>query len=262
MTASRPFTMTWFEIILAIGMPASWLFVMERVKNIARGITDRAIVNHKHENDKLLEDHKDELERLRQQLIADEERRSEEFSLYARERYRSYANVYRRYRIAADAFRSFVSLFGTGYDFSTFYAEEVDRYAKQHGLTRSYMAGVRGAVDAGDRESVVKLMEKIDHKVRVRDAHRAFSKAKNAETLDELYLSDAVRLLLHGVRQRIAAVSATILVPVPGQGMLQLEKIDEMNAAVGELYLTMRSELQDGIGRRIATLGTDSSPKR
>ena len=89
-------------------------------------------------------------------------------------------------------------------------------------------------------------MVELELRVRRRDADLAFTKAKNTEALQALYLSDAVTQRLHLVRRAIAAVSAQIHVPSPQSGIHGLELRDAMDEEVSELHKTMRDELRRG----------------
>ena len=80
------------DIVLVVGVWLLGRYSDARIQNYIRGDTDRQLEGLRHANAELIE-----------ALRAGEQRRATEFGLYARQRHRAYARVYRRYKIAATA---------------------------------------------------------------------------------------------------------------------------------------------------------------
>lgn len=246
-------------IALAIALPLQWLFLKERFKNIAREASERALTAHKHEYDKMLEDHRHELNtllddrrqegsKLLEAVRAAEDRRTTEFGLFARERHRAYANVFRKYRVAADRFSGILSFYEVP-NFRKWGVEEARDYARRHSVGVAHMREVEDAIGRSDTDAVWSAMNALDEKVRIRDANRSFTRAKNAETLDLLYLSDQIRDQLQQVRHCIAQLSVSLR-DGTNVGRFDGEKAvarqRDMEQALANLYTLMRDELRAG----------------
>lgn len=131
------------EIVLAlfwtVGLPAFLWYLQDRLKNVAREGTEKALADYRHEHDRLLA-----------AINADHQRRLHEFSLFTQKQHRVYAALYRHARTASDGFASILGL-SSGPDFSTFSEDQLERYRKQRGLLPSEVAPALEAYGKGDR---------------------------------------------------------------------------------------------------------------
>lgn len=183
---------------------------LERAKNGAREPTERVLAADKarlearlmhslHQLAELMDARRQEaaaqLERERAEYL----RRGQELALYAQQRHRGYARIYRRYRIAADEWKHVMMCLG-GAD---------------------------------------------EYKQRQADALKSLRRAKNAEIVDDLYMSDGVRDHVDAVRVTIAAFSAAVTTRRDGESVENmLEKESTMEIAIVQLRNAMRDELR------------------
>ena len=225
-----------FLITIAVVLTGRYVVtrVVAEAEQAARLGADKALADHRHEQEKQLA-----------RLEAQHQRSFEEFGLYTRKQHQVYAALYRKVRVAADRFSSQIGA-SISTDFSTFTAGDVQAYVEGNEISPSLGDPVIAAFQNGATPAAVRLMEGLDRKLQRWKAEEAFRQAKNAEALNELYLSDDVREKLALLRSKIAAVSTALQYPEPGKGMDTLAKRDAMNAAVMELYHLMRAELRRG----------------
>jgi hypothetical protein len=220
--------------LLLIGAPLVWLFLRERVKNVAREASDRALADYRHQHEQTLAT-----------LTAEHQRRLQEFSLYTQKQHRVYATLYARVRRAVDGYASLIGAH-IGPDFQRFGLEDVRKYVEVNHVGAEEARPVLAAYANGPTPQAATLLSELDHRVRKANASAAFQQAKNTEALHELYLSDPVRAKMAAVRQAVAAVSADVEFPEPGRGVARLEKQRIAEAAMTDLYTTMRNELRRG----------------
>lgn len=229
---------------LVVGVPAALLYGRERLKNLAREATDRALADRRHEQDRILE-----------AMRADHERRLQEFGLYAQRQHSVYAELYKRARDASDWFASTYGLSLTP-DFSEYGVDELREYFKRHRVLGLRAREVLEAYDGGDTKEVGRLMSELNVKVRRAAAERAFNRMKDYEARNELYLSDDVRARIHDVRHAMARFSASLrYADDERRDTKALEKREEVGASVARLFSTMRVELLRGDAGGAATLG-------
>ncbi len=219
---------------LFVGAPLLLLYARERVRNLAREATDRALADYRLQQEQVLA-----------AVNAAHQRRLTEFGLYARKRHQVYAALYRRCREASDRFASLIGL-TMGPDFTRFTLDDVREYLQHNHLKEADAADALAAYERGDRNQAGRLMDDIHRTVKLRDAEGAFVQAKNVEALHELYLSDPVRTQMDVVREKIAAVSVTLMPGHEERDRRLLEKREEMQAAVRQLFVVLRDELRRG----------------
>ena len=231
--------MSWTDValvlesgIVIVGIPLVALYSKERVKNVAREVTDRALADHRHEHEKRLE-----------AIRAEHSRLAEQFTLYERQRHRAYARVFRRYRIAADLHSGLAAMY-TIPDFATFSESDVTAYLKKHKVSDQIGEPARRAFRAQQIPLFKARMIEIDDQVRLQEANVAYHHARNAEALEELYLSDPVRHKLDALRAAIMAYFVQIRRNVSDPSDLAVEKKDAMETELQQLYNTMRDELR------------------
>ena len=221
-------------VVGVVGLPMLLLYLRERVRQLAREETEKALQGQRHQHEQALA-----------AINADHQRRLQEFGLYSRKQHRVYATLYAQVREAADRHAMIVGISFIP-DFASFGAVDVERYASTNEIPSADIGPILAACSNGPTKESARLMVELELRVRRRDADLAFTKAKNTEALQALYLSDAVTQRLHLVRRAIAAVSAQIHVPSPQSGIHGLELRDAMDEEVSELHKTMRDELRRG----------------
>lgn len=231
--------MTFTEILIVIqtvvlvGAPPAVVFYgKEKLKNLLREEADRRLADYRHEHEKQLEE-----------IRADNSRQSEQFSLYERERHRAYARVFRRYRIAADLSSRLVAPYGIP-DFATFREADLSAYLKNHRVWEQVAAPARDAFQQGLTALFVARMTEIDDRIQIQRAERAYQAARNAEALEELYLSDQVRLQLDDVRRAMSRYMVKVRRDINDPDDATLYKRDELATAITRLYALMRDELR------------------
>jgi hypothetical protein len=142
--------------VLVVGGPLLALYVRELVKNLAREQTERALADYRHQQELTLA-----------ALNAAHQRGVAEFGLYTKKRHFVYGALYRRIRIAADAYSSFFGL-SLGPDFSTYNADDIERYRKRNDLLPKDVKAATDAALSQSKKGVSDAMDELDHKVSVR----------------------------------------------------------------------------------------------
>lgn len=203
----------------------------ERLKNLARESSERALADYHHQHDQTLAS-----------ANAAYQRQLQEFSLFARKRHQVYAELYRNVRIASDGYAGMIGL-SMGTNFSRFTLTEAKEYIERHEVPASMADPIVAAFKDNNSSLAAQVLDKLEYRLKLRRSSKAFSKAKNIEALYELYLSDDVRLEMQRVRNAIAVVTVTFD-DDRYRDPKQYEKSQAMELAVRGLYTTMRNELQ------------------
>jgi len=223
------------SVLLIVGVPLLALYTRERVKNLAREETDKVLADYRHQHERALA-----------ALNAQNQRRTQEFSLYAQEQHRVYAKLYRLVREASDRYSGMIGL-TSGPDFEKYNQEEVQEYLMRREVTGTRVREILSMYEGSNRKRAAEVMDELHLQLNRRDAERAFIRAKNFEALYELYLSDPVRSQMNVVRSTMAKVSVTLMRSAEeGRDRQEFEKRETMEAAVAELYRVMRNELRRG----------------
>lgn len=225
---------TSLTLVIIIGGPLAWLYLQERVKNVAREQTDRAIADYKHEHDRTLA-----------ALNADHQRRLQEFNLFTQKQHQVYAALYKRIRIAADSYDTMIGL-TMGPDFASWTIEGVRGMLARYKVPEGDAAAAIAAYQQGENEKAAKLMDDTYFRIQRRRADQAFGRAKNFEALYELYLSDPVRQQLDAVRSSMAEVSVVLMREDDERDRSEYKKEQEMLLQVRRLYHVMRDEIRSG----------------
>jgi hypothetical protein len=222
--------------VIVVGVPLVGLYIRESIKGVVREQTDRALADQRHEHDRVLA-----------ALNAEHQRRTHESGLYAQEQHRVYATLYRRVREASDVFSQLIGL-TSGPDFEKYDAKMAQAYLERAEVAESDRGAAIAAYEKGDNRRAAQLMNELERRVRLRDAERAFIRAKNLEALYELYLSDPVRACMSAVREKMANVSVNLMRDDEDRvrPMELYQSRLAMEAAVTDLYTTMRQELREG----------------
>jgi hypothetical protein len=182
---------------LFIGLPLLWLFARERIKNLARETTDKALADYKHTQDQILA-----------QINAGHQRRVQEFGLFAQRRNEVYAETYSLFEKARGGYAShFAHLIETR-DFSRSPEADLRNLAKT--LTRISESERETLVHALDGERLAdarRIANELFERDSLRDANRAFYEFKSAWVLHALYFSPIVSEILAEGAQTLGLLS-------------------------------------------------------
>ena len=230
--------LVWIEAVaLFVAAPALALYFRERVKNVAREETDRALAIQRHHHEQALA-----------ATNAEHSRRLEEFGLYARKQHSVYPRLYARYREAVDLFAGMIGL-TTGTDFRPYTIVEAKEYVARHEVPASLANPICKAYEQGEVSKARSLLDDLELRLKNFRANKAFARAKNYEAVYDLYQSDEVRSLLNTVRHQIAVVSVELgpdgREPDEPRSKV-LEKREAMMTAMSQLYHQLRKELRRG----------------
>ena len=114
--------LVWVQLVtLIVGVPSLLLYVRERVKNVAREETDRALAIQRHQHEQALA-----------AINADHSRRLEEFGLFARKRHSVYPVIYGRFRQASDGYGGLLG-FRSKPDFRRYTGDDVRTFLGRQG---------------------------------------------------------------------------------------------------------------------------------
>ena len=213
-----------------IALPLLALYFRERVKNLAREATERALADYKHTHDAELA-----------ALNASHQRQLQQFGLYTTKRHATYGALYRRMRIASDAYGSLSGL-TVSPDFRRYTVEDATAYFARHKVPSSATRAIIAAFENGKAPEAAILLDKLDTHVKVHFAAKAFAGAKNIEAAREMYLSDAVRTQMEVFRSATARFSV-VVEREDGLDPKELEKKEAMQEAVQGMFRLMREEM-------------------
>jgi hypothetical protein len=223
-------------------------WIAASAKEAARKGTELALADYRHEQSRELAMLRETHERSLTALSAANQKRLQEFGLLATKRHTLYPRVYGRYKIAADYYSSYVGAFLVPAAFDEWDKEQAMAYLNKESASPRFIMRVGQAYDEGKRDDVGTLLSEFYFELKRVSAERAFQRAKNSESLNELYLSDDVRAKLHLVRERMAHLSAVL--QFPDKEMRRAEKPfaigKEVQVRVVDLLHTMRAELHRG----------------
>jgi len=195
-------------------------------------------------------------------IEAGHQRLVHESGLYARERHRAYARVYRKMRVATDAYAALVGL-TTRPDYSKYSLERVRELLAEWKVDErdapDLLAAYANVTTYKDRQEAGRRMGDLDHEIRRQRAERARIQFVNAEVLESLYLTDAVVAKLNDVRKHMSgfAVELEFLGEVPPKVSLS-EQVIAVREAAEAVHKTMRQEFQRGDAA--VALGATPSP--
>ena len=220
--------------VAIILVPLLLLWLAERVRNVARESTDRALGEYARQHEQALA-----------ALQAEHQRIAQEFGLFTQKRHEVYARLYARYRRAANEFGA--PLGGHEPEFKKFSRDDLFRYLRGRKIREIDAADAIAALDRGDTFAMGKLMSKLHWRVTMRDANVAFDRAKYFGALNELYLSDKVLESLVGLRRTVEALSLSLMRDDErADAAKTLAKQNELESAVATVLHTMRDELGRG----------------
>lgn len=195
-------------------------------------------------------------------IEAGHQRLVHESGLYAREKHRAYARVYRKMRVATDAYAALVGLSKrpdySNYDLARV-RECLAKWKVDERDAPDLLAAYANATTYQDRQDAARLMGKLDHEVRRQRAERARIQFVNAEVLESLYLTDTVVEKLNVVRKDMGgfAVELEFLGEVRPKIPLS-EQVIAVRKAAEAVHDTMRQELLRGDAA--VALGATPSP--
>jgi hypothetical protein len=195
-------------------------------------------------------------------IQAGHQRLVHESGLYARDKHRAYARVFRKMRIATDSYSALIGLTSTP-DYSKYDVERVRECLADWKVDErdavDVLEAYSGVSDYRNRQKAGQLMGKLDREVRRQRAERARIQFVNAEVLDSLYLTDAVQAKLNVVRDLLGGFSVDLrfLGEEPPKVPL-MEQRRAIREAAEAAHNTMRQELKRGDAA--AVLGPLATP--
>ena len=184
-------------------------------------------------------------ERAMAELSAEHRRIAQEFGMFSRKRHAVYARLYSRYRTATRDLAA--ALTGQEPEFQKFSRDDLLRYLKGRNIRERDAADAVAAMDRGDVFAMGKLMSRLHWRATLRDGNAAFDRARDYETLNELYLSDPVREAVGNVRRKVESLTASLSREQErGDQPKRLARQDELHSAVASLLHAMRDDLRGG----------------
>jgi len=228
---------------LFIGFPLLFLFVRERVKNLARETTDKALADYKHTQDQTLA-----------QITAGHQRRLHEFGLFAQRRNEVYAETYSLLEKARGGYAShFDSLISTR-DFSDSPEADLRNLAKNlRRITEGERESLTNALDMNRRDEAGKIANEIYERDSLRRANDAFGEFRGAWVLHALYFSaDVNGILTEGSRvlAHLSVFAHEVIEeghrarPTPTDRKSRLDYVTQTDEISARLRLAMRAEMQ------------------
>jgi len=212
----------------------------------------QALAEAARQHERAVSEYSRQHERAMSELGAEHLRIAREFGMFSQKRHQVYARLYARYRRATRDLGA--ALTGNEPDFPKFSRDDLLRYLKSHNIREKDATDAIAAIDRGDVFAMSKLMARLHWRVTVRDATAALEKAREFESLNELYLSDAVRDSVGNVRRKMEAVAFSLTREQErGDASRRTAKQDELHSAVASLLVAMRSDLHPG---------SDAPPRR
>ena len=187
-----------------------------------------------------------------------------ESGLYAREKHRAYARVYRKMRIATDTYAALVGLTSIP-DYSRYdivrARERLAKWKVDEREATEVLDAYTTATDYKGRQEAARLMSKIDQEVRRQRAERARIQFVNAEVLESLYLTDAVQAKLRVVSEIVGGFATDLKFLGEERPKVPLsEQRCAISEAAEAAHDTMRQELQRGDAA--VELGAVAAPSR
>ena len=211
-----------------------------------------ALVSSQHErsaaettrlHERALADYARQHERAMAELSAEHLRIAQEFGMFSQKRHEVYARLYARYRRATRDFAA--ALTGPEPEFQKFSRDDLLRYLQTRKVREREAADAIAAMDRGDLYAMGKLMSKLHWRVTLRDANATFERARDYESLNELYLSDAVCEAVGNVRRKVEALAFTLMRDTERvDAANRVTKQDELHAMVASLLAAMRKDLR------------------
>lgn len=250
---------SWFPV--AIIALLAWLvpkYVARRVGEAARGAVDisvgKALADHKFGVDKQLESYRSDLalgmENLRQTLAFDRERYSQDYGLFASRRNEIYADTFSLLQKAHGGFASTFAKLLSYRDFSESSVPDLRHLADRLELvSANERACLKEAIDAGSTDLARKLANQLNERDELRRANRWFYDFRNACTLNALYFSPDVDVLLSQAIRPLAVLSTIADEIIAEEGVNRrdayplVEQLDDLTARIRH---TMRDEMQAG----------------
>jgi hypothetical protein len=226
----------WCEFVaIAIGAPALVFYLRERVKNLAREATDKAMADYQHRYDTLLA-----------RINADHQRQLQEFGLFATKQHSVYGGLYKRAREAEGRFYACIGIY-SGISFDNFDLKAAEDYMQSRNVIHVDSHPIRLAFQAGDISDARRALTDLEFRLAIRDANNAFERMKTFHALYELYLSDAVREKFANLRGNLAACAVATREGAKSMQQSRLDLLSKVEKSIVGLFDTMRSELRSGV---------------
>jgi hypothetical protein len=224
---------------------------------------DRSLAESIRQHERAIGEYARQHERALAELAAEHRRIAQEFGMFSQKRHEVYARLYARYRRATHDLIG--ALQGQEPEFRKFARDDALRYLQRRDIREREAADAIAAMDRGDLFAMGKLMSRLHWRATLRDANKAFDRARDFESLNELYLSDAVREAVGNVRRKMEALSASLSREQDRADQAgRVARQDELQSAIGSLLYAMRDDLRSpgGEGRPKPRLELDRVPPR
>lgn len=226
---------------LLIGVPLLTLYWRERVKNVAREATEKALADYKHSHDQELAN-----------INASYQRQLHDFGLFAERRNRVYAKTYSLLEIARSGYARRFGVLTQTQNFSK--SPEVDLRHLARTLTaisEGERANLNGALDEGRLEAARVIANELHVRDSLRGANRAFDEFKSAWILHALFYSPKVSEILGRASWNLGYLSifAQDLVEEGDAEVTREERkhrrklVEDLEVMASELRAIMRAEM-------------------
>ena len=249
-----------------VGVPLIILLLLSRIRNAAHESTQSALTAATRQHEQELAEFTRQYDRslselTRQQeraisaltrqheralaeLTAEHQRIAQEFGMFSQKRHQVYARLYARYRRATHDLASVLT--GQEPEFQKFSRDDLLGYLKRRNIRERDASDAIASMDRGDVYAMNKLMSRLHWRVTLRDASAAFERAREFESLNELYLSDAVRDAVGAVRRKVESLTVSLMREQERADQAKrLARQDELHAAVASLLHAMRVDLRN-----------------
>jgi len=222
-----------WALIIALLTFVGWRGLDAYVRRRVDGLVELAV-------GKELAEHRSGLEeqaaRLRQQHLKEHTT----FSLYTTRQHRVYPRLFGKFRIAEGTLvRPTIEMVN---DYSKASDEQIRKAAVQLGVDQEIVAPILAKLKT-DRRAAIRELQALDDQVRKNRGLNAYRDARNYAVLNDLYLSDPVRVALNAAIDKFAAYSAYVIVPEAGTAMAMYKAGEAVGQALTELSRVIRAEL-------------------
>ena len=231
--------------VIFIGLPLLLLFARERVKNLARETTDKALADYKHTQDQILA-----------QINAGHQRRVQEFGLFAQRRNEVYAEAYSLFEKARGGYaQHFASLIQTR-EFNRSPEADLRHLASSlEQITEGERESLLDAINTHRGNDARQLANELYERDSLRRANQAFYAFKGAWVLHALYFSSEVSDVLLEAAQTLGLLSVFADEVIEARRGERLpvedrrnrsEQVNKLDALAPRLRKAMRAEMEPG----------------
>ncbi|RUS41954.1 hypothetical protein [Cohnella sp. AR92] len=196
---------------------------------------------YKFKADKNLEQYKQSLSQLTENLKFDLQRRIQDFSLYTNKRHEKLPELFRLLLIADSKIRG---LFGgrRSLTFQEFNRKDIEKYLLEHQVPQGKIETVLIAWSV-NKEEAIKEMNEYLRVIEFSEARKSFYEAKNFYILSELYLTEVVTDLAERFLKALGDLLIYSEYPEPGTHNNRFELHAELDNITNQLRNALKQEL-------------------